>query len=160
MSPKVPFSSEPVHHLLSEDLSCEAKPSPPSLKSLIRLEGLQSLKICISKRINSWESSGASPRSGLPNRCLQGHAFTCCMRLTTTQGTEAKIKHANDIYEVASEASFKDARKRFFNLREEDLTFSETMLTFNHIPPVNQELLFQLKDGTWVTVDGNPSKSF
>lgn len=72
------------------------------------------------------------------------------------QGTEAKIKHANDMYEVASEASFKDARKRFFDLSEEDLTFSETMLTFNHIPPVNQELLFQLKDETWVTMDGNP----
>ncbi|KAH8756517.1 hypothetical protein BGZ57DRAFT_772360 [Hyaloscypha finlandica] len=70
-----------------------------------------------------------------------------------------QIKHANDIYEVASEASFKDARKRFFDLSEEDLTFSETMLTFNHIPPVNQELLFQLKDGTWVTMDGNPSNS-
>lgn len=63
------------------------------------------------------------------------------------------------MYEVASEASFKDARKRYFDISEEDLTFSDTILTFNHTPPVNQELLFQLKDGTWVTLDGYPSKS-
>jgi len=85
--------------------------------------------------------------------------LTCRMRLTNNQGTEAKIKHANDMYEVASEATFADARKRFFDLGEEDLTFSDTVLTFNHTPPDNQELLYQLKDGTWATLDGCSSKS-
>jgi hypothetical protein len=63
------------------------------------------------------------------------------------------------MYEIASEASFLDARKRFFNKSKEDLTFSETILTFNHTPPAKEILIFQLKNGTWVTLDGNPGKS-
>jgi hypothetical protein len=79
-------------------------------------------------------------------------------RLMNNQGTEADIKHANDMYEVASEATFADARKRFFDTDDEDLTFSDTILTFNHTPLENHELLYQLKDGSWATLDGCPSK--
>lgn len=74
----------------------------------------------------------------------------------TRQGTETEIKHGIERQEVESESSFKDARKRYFKMCEEDLSFSETVLTFNHTPPVNEKLIFQLndKDGTWLTLDG------
>jgi hypothetical protein len=79
--------------------------------------------------------------------------------LMNFQGTEALVKKANDMYEIASESSFQDARMRYFDKSKEDLTFSETILTFDHTPPSNERLIFQLKDGTWVTLDGNRSKS-
>ncbi|KAE9366137.1 hypothetical protein N431DRAFT_430296 [Stipitochalara longipes BDJ] len=72
------------------------------------------------------------------------------------QGTEAMVKKSNDMYEVASESSFKDARRRYFDKSKEDITFGETILTFNHTPPANEKLIFQLKNGTWVTLDGTP----
>jgi hypothetical protein len=76
------------------------------------------------------------------------------------QGTEAQIRHGIEMHEVASESSFKDARKRYFRMCEEDLSFSETVLTFNHTPPADEKLIFQLndKDGTWLTLDGQLRK--
>jgi hypothetical protein len=80
-------------------------------------------------------------------------------KLMRFQGTETKIKHDIEKHEVASESSFKDARKRYFKMSEEDLSFSETVLTFNHTPPANEELIFQLKDGTWLALDGQRRKA-
>jgi hypothetical protein len=82
------------------------------------------------------------------------------------QGTETKIKQGIEMHEVESESSFKDARKRYFKMCEEDLSFSETILTFNHTPPADEKLIFQLKDkdgtndkvGTWLTLDGQLRK--
>ncbi|PMD34669.1 hypothetical protein L207DRAFT_588183 [Hyaloscypha variabilis F] len=86
----------------------------------------------------------------------KGEQWCLAAQWLAKQGTEADIKHANDMYEVASEATFADARKRFFDTDDEDLTFSDTILTFNHTPLENQELLYQLKDGSWATLDGFP----
>jgi hypothetical protein len=63
------------------------------------------------------------------------------------------------MYEVASESSFSDARKRYFGTSEEDLSFSDTILTFNYTPPANEELIFQMEGGTWLDLNGRPSKS-
>ncbi len=64
------------------------------------------------------------------------------------------------MHEVESESSFKDARKRYFKMCDEDLSFSETVLTFDHTPPADEELIFQLddKDETWLTLDGQLRK--
>jgi hypothetical protein len=82
------------------------------------------------------------------------------------QGTETKIKDGSEMHEVESESSFKDARKRHFRMCEEDLSFSETILTFDHTPPADEKLIFQLKDkvgindkiGTWLSLDGQLRK--
>ncbi len=87
-------------------------------------------------------------------------------KLISFQGAETQIRHGIDMHEVASESSFKDARKRYFRMCEEDLSFSETILTFNHTPPADEKLIFQLKDkdgtdnkvGTWLTLDGQLRK--
>jgi hypothetical protein len=76
------------------------------------------------------------------------------------QGDETEIEDGIEMHEVASESSFRDARKRYFKMCEEDLSFSETVLTFNHTPPADEKLIFQLndKDGTWLTLDGQLRK--
>jgi hypothetical protein len=81
-------------------------------------------------------------------------------RLMSFQGAETQIRHGIEMHEVASESSFKDARKRYFRMCEEDLSFSETVLTFNHTPPADEKLIFQLNDknGTWLTLDGQLRK--
>lgn len=64
------------------------------------------------------------------------------------------------MYEVSSEASFDKARIREFDASKADLTFSETILTFNYTPSEEEKLIYQLEDESWVTSYGHPGKFF
>jgi hypothetical protein len=65
--------------------------------------------------------------------------------------------HADDFYEIASEASVETARTRAFSLKTRNLEFSETILTVNYHPG-KATWAAVCKDNKLIDPNGNLSK--
>jgi hypothetical protein len=66
------------------------------------------------------------------------------------------------VHEVESEKSYEKARTRLFTANtadQEELTFSDTILTFDYCPG-RQSRVMQLESGGWVTSKGKSSQLY
>lgn len=67
------------------------------------------------------------------------------------------LKHADDIYEVASESSFETARTRVFDPQGRE-KFTETIVTVNYHPGDADWAAFRKTDNRLIDQNGNLSK--